>query len=75
MSTGAVQAIHFLGQAGAGLAVQAIGDQQHHGPLGQDSPAPLVVEGVQAMANACATRPVIDQIADLGEGLVDIAVA
>ena len=58
-----------------GVAVEPVGDEQHHGALGQHPARPVVVEGAQTRADAGAAVPVLDRSGDAGQGGVDVALA
>jgi hypothetical protein len=58
-----VQALHLGLEAFAGVAVEAVGDQQHDRTLAEHAARPDAV--VEAVVDAGAAGPVLDQVADL----------
>src|ERR1700693_284441 len=62
-------------EAGAGIAVESVGDQEHHRSLTEHPARPKPVELVQALADAGAAGPVRDYLGDPIERDVDIAEA
>jgi len=61
-------------QAFAGLAVEAIRDEQQAGILAEHAPAPAPVEFAQAPADARAAGPVLDRVRDPRHRDIDVAV-
>ena len=59
----------------AGVAIEAVADQEHDGTLAEHAARPGAVELPQAGADPGAARPVLDQLADLRQRQVDVAVA
>jgi len=55
-----VEAVGFGLQAGLGVAVEAVGDEEDDGAVGEDAARPGAVEVVQAGPQAGASRPVLD---------------
>ena len=54
-----VQPLHLLGEPVRVVAVEPVGDQEHHRALRQHPARPVAVEGVQAAADARAALPVL----------------
>ncbi len=70
-----MQPLHLALQPLAGVAIEAVGDQQHDRALGEHPARPDAVELVQAVADPGAARPVLDRVADLRQSYVDVALA
>ncbi len=75
LAAGLVQPLHFLRQAFARLAVEAVRHEQQAGVLAEQAPAPAPVEFAQAPADARAARPVLDRVRDARHRHVHVAVA
>src|SRR5436309_975454 len=69
---GAVQAVDLEFEPLAAVALEPVGDQQHHRALRQHAPRPLLVEGTQRGRDAGAARPVGDACRHRNERLVRV---
>src|SRR5213078_2520024 len=58
---------------GARVAIETIGDEQHDGALPEHAARPQLVEIVYRMADAGASRPVLDRLGDAVQCDIDIA--
>src|SRR6516225_4079209 len=61
-------------EAGAGVAVEPVGDQQHDGTLAQEPPRPQAIEIGECMPYAGPAGPVRHYLGDPLERQVDVAV-
>ena len=59
-----MQPVHLVREAGAGVAVEPVGDQEDDRPLPQDPAGPQPVELGDRMADAGPARPVDDRFRD-----------
>src|SRR5207302_10282157 len=70
-----MQPVHLLAEAGSGIAVEPVADEEEDGALAENPAGPVAVELRQALADPRAARPVLDRPRHLVERDIDILVA